>query len=256
MIREGLFDIFIYFMVNYEGARKRGIIVAIDGTAGCGKSTTAKAVARSLGYLYLDTGAMYRAFALKVLRSGIPLGETSSIGSLAEKTYVTLGNDDGEISVFLDGEDVTALIRSPEISSAASVISAVKHVREVLANQQRKIGEAGGVVAEGRDMGTVVFPVAGLKIFMTASLEERAKRRRLELQLRGIEVSDQAVLEELKTRDERDTSRANSPLRRAPEAVEIDTTSLTIEEQVARVLSLVKERTIPEEAREKMRDGC
>jgi len=238
--------------------RKRGIIIAIDGTAASGKSTTARALARLLGYGYLDTGAMYRAMALKIIRAGIRLSPATSaasslttevapetlsqIDSLAENTSISVRNENGSVFVYLDGEDVTDLIRTQEVSSMASIVSTLPRVREVLVREQRRVGREGGVVAEGRDIGTIVFPDAELKIFMTASLEERARRRKRELLLQGVEVSLEEVERELRERDERDSSRAHSPLRKAQDAVELDTTKLTIDEQVKIVMDLVQKR--------------
>ncbi|MGB9773166.1 MAG: (d)CMP kinase [Bacteroidota bacterium] len=238
--------------------RKRGIIIAIDGTAASGKSTTARALAHLLGYGYLDTGAMYRAMALKILRAGIRLPPTISTGSslitevapetlsqidsLAENTSISVRNEKGSVCVYLDGEDVTDLIRTQEVSSMASIVSTLPRVREVLVREQRRAGQEGGIVAEGRDIGTIVFPDAELKIFMTASLDERARRRKRELLVQGAEVSDEEVKRELRERDERDSSRAYSPLRKAPDAVELDTTKLTIDEQVKIVMNLAQKR--------------
>jgi cytidylate kinase len=203
------------------------MVIAIDGPAGAGKSTVARAVAVALGFTYLDTGAMYRCVALASLHQDLPAGE------LASRIEITLGE-----RVELDGEDVTAAIRTPEVSDRASQVAADPAVRQALVEQQRGLMSGGGDwVAEGRDIGTVVMPGAELKIFLTADPAERAARRAAEL---GREVS--AVLAEQTIRDERDSNRADSPLRPALGAVELDTTGLPLEQVVARIVGLVPAR--------------
>lgn len=216
----------------------RRIIIAIDGPAASGKSTTARLVAKQLGFLYVDTGAMYRAVALKVLERGFDVSDAESVSQLVEKTEVRLVQSKEGLRVFLDGRDVTEKIRKPEVSDAASAVSAIPKVREVLVREQRKMGESGGIVVDGRDIGTVVFPDADLKIYMVADVEERAKRRQRELlQKGGARAPDLNVLmQDIQERDKRDSSRALSPLKKAVSAIELDTTNLTIEGQVEFVL--------------------
>jgi cytidylate kinase len=197
------------------------VIVAIDGPAGAGKSTVARAVARALGYTYLDSGAMYRAVALARLRG------SDDVASL------DIAIDNG--AVHLDGEDVTHLIRTPEVSAKASEVAAKPEVRKALVAKQRELLAQGNWVAEGRDIGTVVAPDAQLKVFLTASPEERARRRAAEL---GLPVEQ--VLADQQGRDERDTRREHSPLRAAEDAVEVDTTGLSIDQVVARIAELAR----------------
>ncbi len=223
--------------------RPNGIVVAIDGPAGAGKSTVAKLVAKRLGYLYVDTGAMYRAVALKALRLGMDIRDEVVMSHLAQMTDIVLQpQPDGGVRVFLDGEDVSEAIRTPEVSEAASVISAYQGVREALTAKQKLLAERGGVVMEGRDVQTVVAPDAEVKIFLTASLQERAKRRWLELRERGVDIPYEQVLRDLEERDERDRNRSIAPLRKAPDAVEIDTTDMTVEQVVDKIVELALQK--------------
>jgi len=217
---------------------KRKIIVAIDGPAASGKSTTAKLLAQKLGYVYIDTGAMYRACALQAKRERIPIDDLSAIIPMLERIEIKISDAGGRDIIWLNGEDVSQQIRTPEISAAASAISAIPCVRYKMVDLQRKLGKEGGVVLEGRDIGTYVFPEAEAKYFMVADLEVRAKRRFKELAEKGIKTSFEDVLQELKTRDEADANRALAPLKPAEDAILIDTSNLTIEEQVHKLYTI------------------
>ncbi|WP_075426755.1 (d)CMP kinase [Candidatus Kryptonium thompsonii] len=214
----------------------RKIIIAIDGPAGSGKSTTARLVAQKLGYTYIDTGAMYRALTLKVIESNVDPNDEDSIVKLAENTRIDLIYENGNLKVILDNRDVSDKIRTPEVTSLVSVVSAHPKVRDIMVKKQRELGKDGGVVIDGRDIGTVVFPNADLKIFMTADVKERAKRRQKELKAQGFEIEIEKLIKEIEERDEFDSNREISPLKKADDAIEIDTTNLTIEEQVELVL--------------------
>lgn len=220
---------------------KQKIVIAIDGPAASGKSTTAKLLAKKLDYIYIDTGAMYRAFALKVLSENLLehlLADEAQLWQFVENTDVRLT----DTKVWLDGRDVTEEIRSNEVSKLVSKISALKPVREKLSAIQKKLGEAKGVVMDGRDIGTAIFPTAELKIYMMASARERARRRYAELKSKNADVSLDALEAEIKQRDEEDMNRAVSPLRKAEDAVVLDTSSLTIEEQVDHIYRLALDK--------------
>ncbi len=217
----------------------RKLVIAIDGPAASGKSTTARLVAARLGYLHVDTGAMYRAFALKVLRRNIAIGDRQGIESLVAGTHVALALQGDVLRVFLDGEDVSDAIRSPEVSRAVSPVSGYPEVRRAMVREQRLLGAAGGIVMDGRDIGTVVYPDADVKFFMVAGIEARARRRQEELTGTGTAIPLEAVVQDIRERDARDAGRAESPLRRADDAIDIDTSALTIEEQVEIVLKAV-----------------
>jgi CMP/dCMP kinase len=216
------------------------LIIAIDGPVGSGKSTLARRVAALMGYVYIDTGAMYRAVALKALRRGAPLDAAEQLTALAGDTRIDLRAEDGGQRVFLDGEDVTAAIRTPEVSQAASKVAVIEGVRRVLVAEQRRAGAQGGVVMEGRDIGSVVFPDAQLKIFLTASPEIRAERRWREHQQKGDAIDLPRTLDEIHERDRRDSGRVSSPLVRAKDAVVVDSTAMDPEE-VARLVVLLAE---------------
>jgi len=208
----------------------QGIIIAIDGPAGSGKSTTARLVAQKLGYLYIDTGAMYRAVTLSWIKSKTDL-TTDNVDSILNTITIELKQGQNQQIVLLNGFDVSDEIRQPDVTSYVSPISAMKNVRDFLVAQQRNIGKLGGVVMDGRDIGTVVFPEAELKIFLVATPEERAKRRQLELHNKGIDQEYESILKSIIDRDNYDSNREISPLRKASDAVELDTTNLSIEEQ-------------------------
>lgn len=224
----------------------RKLIIAIDGPVGSGKSTLARRVAALMGYIYIDTGAMYRAVAMKALRSGVSFEAADDLAALAGSTRIDLRQQDGAQNgaqqVLLDGEDVTAAIRTPEVAQAASKVAVVSGVRKVLVAEQRRAGEQGGVVMEGRDIGSVVFPDAQLKIFLTASPEVRAERRWREHQEKGDLIDLARTLEEIQQRDRRDRERATSPLVRAADAVVVDSTAMEPEEVARLVVMLANEQ--------------
>ena len=217
---------------------KSGLIIAIDGPSGAGKGTVARDVARHLGYHHVDTGAMYRAVAWKAIHDGIDAVDEAAVSALSERAVFTL--DDGSIAI--DGHDVSRAIRTPEIDQAAAIVARYPGVRRTLVARQQEYGAGGGVVMEGRDIGTVVFPQADLKIYLDASPEERARRRAADPAhtSQGARVADVATA--LAQRDRSDSTRAASPLAIAPDAIVIDTTDLAIDAVIARVLSLVEGR--------------
>lgn len=215
------------------------IIVAIDGPAGAGKSTIARAVAAALGAVYIDTGAMYRAVALKAIRAGAELTDEAALTGLAESAAIELGA--GGV-VLLDGEDVSGLIRTPEIAQAASKVSAIAGVRRAMVASQRRMAESCSVVMEGRDIGTVVFPDAQVKIYLDASPGVRAMRRVLEMRQKGMEADPAQVEAEIRERDHRDSNRAEAPLTQAEGAVYVDTSPMGVDEVVGALLRIAGER--------------
>ncbi len=219
----------------------RKLIIAIDGPVGSGKSTLARRVAAMMGYIYIDTGAMYRAMALKAQRRGISFDALDALTALASQTRIDLRASEPTQQVFLDGEDVTGAIRTPEVAQAASKVAVVPGVRKVLVAEQRRAGESGGVVMEGRDIGSVVFPNAHLKIFLTASPEIRAERRWREHQQKGDAIDLARTLDEIHERDRRDRERKTSPLVRATDAVVVDSTAMEPEEVARLVVMLATE---------------
>lgn len=221
---------------------ERKIKIAIDGPAASGKSTTARLVARQLNYLYIDSGALYRAVTLKCLRAGVPTTDTRRVAEVAQDTRIELRQNEKFTEIYLDGEDVSSAIRAPRIAQNISPVAANQQVREVLVKKLQEMGRSGGVVMDGRDITTVVFPDAELKIFMKATAEERARRRVNEMSARGENVQYQAVLAEIQQRDQADFSRECGPLSIAPGAVVIDTTALSIAEQVDKIIQLARER--------------
>ncbi|HYL36897.1 MAG TPA: (d)CMP kinase [Bryobacteraceae bacterium] len=212
------------------------ITVAIDGPAGAGKSTLARRIAAKLGYLYIDTGAMYRAVALWALRRGVAVSDMHRLEQLANEARIEFPSGDGQ--VLLNGEDVSAAIRSPEVSEAASEVSRIPAVRRAMVAKQREIGERASVVMEGRDIGSVVFPDATVKIFLDAAPQVRAERRAAESAL-----PEAVVAEQIRERDRRDQTRPHSPLVQAPDAVYVDTTGLNIEQVEAALLKIIRDRT-------------
>ena len=215
------------------------MIIAIDGPSGAGKGTVARTVASLLGYLHIDTGAMYRAVAWKTLQEHLQLDEEAGIATLAQRAQMTLSNG----VVTIDGQDVTKAIRTSEMDKAAAAVARLGKVREVLVARQRDYARAGGVVMEGRDIGTVVFPNADVKIYLDASAEERARRRASDPAHTGGAAGQAAVAQSIQARDQSDTTRAVSPLTLAADAVRIDTTGMPIQAVVDRVMELVKAKT-------------
>ena len=217
------------------------IVVAIDGPAGAGKSTIAKLVAEKLGYAYIDTGAMYRSVAWKFLQTGKDFDE-ALISTLAKTMVIEFKPEASVNRVFVDGAEVTDAIRSAEVTANVSRVAAIGAVREAMVAQQRRMGESGGVLMDGRDIGTVVFPNAQLKIFLTATVEERAMRRYKELIAKGQQVDLAQLKEDIASRDKQDSERAISPLRQAENALLLDTSHMNIEQVTAKILHLVEEK--------------
>jgi cytidylate kinase len=216
------------------------LIIAIDGPSAAGKSTLAKRLAKELGFTYLDTGAMYRALALKVLRAGIDIGNERMLKELIGRTKIDLLENAGNLHVLLDGEDVSEWIRTPEVSQMASKASALRTVRQWMLILQRTLGQRGDVVAEGRDIGTVVFPDAEVKIYLDASTQERARRRVEELRRAGRQVTLDETLREMVERDKRDSERDLAPLCRAADAVAIDSSALDAESLAQTVMQEIR----------------
>lgn len=223
-----------------------GISIALDGPAGSGKSTIARAVALKFNYIYIDTGAMYRAVTLKALQHKVPLDNNEALEQLARQTLIRFKYVETEgvsqLRVIMDGSDVSEAIRSLEVTNNVSLVSAVAGVREALVKQQRDMARDGGVVMDGRDIGTVVLPNAELKVFLTASVKERSKRRWLELKAKGIEVDPDELEEQIRKRDEFDSNRQVNPLRQAADAILIDTTELSIDEVTDKIVELAVAR--------------
>ncbi|MHB0997890.1 MAG: (d)CMP kinase [Armatimonadota bacterium] len=216
------------------------ISIAIDGPAGAGKTTVAREVAKRLGYKYVDTGAMYRAVAWKSLQLGIPLSDVDRIVDMTAEMNIDFAEGDGS-RIFVDGVDVSKEIRTPDVTRLSSPVSAISGVRCHLVAQQRRLAEGGGVVMEGRDIGSVVLPDAEVKIFLVASINERARRRCDEIRAAGGQADEDAIKQGIEERDHRDSTRADSPLTKAEDAVEIDTDCLTIDQVVESILNISKD---------------
>lgn len=217
-----------------------GYNIAIDGPAGAGKSTIAKKVAKELGYIYVDTGALYRGMAVYFLENGVSADETEKIGQMCKKAVVTLGYEDGVQQVYLNGENITAKLRKEEVEKMASVSSAIKEVRMQLLELQRDLAEKENVVMDGRDIGTNVLPQAETKIYLTASVDTRAKRRFLELQEKGVSCVLEEIAKDIEDRDYRDMNRDVAPLKQAEDAVYIDSSEMSIDEVVTEILKHCK----------------
>ena len=217
------------------------IVVAIDGPAGAGKSTIAKLVAEKLGYAYIDTGAMYRSVAWKFLQTGKAFNE-DFISGLSQTMVIEFRPEAKVNRVFVDGVEVTDAIRSTEVTAIVSKVAAIGAVREAMVDQQRRMGESGGVLMDGRDIGTVVFPNAQLKIFLTASVEERAMRRYKELVAKGKQVDLEQLQKDIASRDKQDSERAISPLRQAEDALLLDTSDMDINQVTEKIMQLVQEK--------------
>jgi cytidylate kinase len=218
------------------------LIIAIDGPAAAGKSSVAKLLAQKLGYAYIDTGVMYRAVAWAALAQGVVPEQQQTVAGLLEKCHVSFQPQGQQFRVLVQGRDITQQLRSPRISHYASIYSALPAVRNHLVNLQREMGKKGGVVMEGRDIGTVVFPEADYKFFLSASPEERARRRFNELKNNGTQVELGSAAEQLKVRDKQDSERKLAPLRQAADAISIDSTKLTIEQVVDKMLQAMSQR--------------
>ncbi len=219
----------------------KNLIIAIDGPSGVGKSTLSKLLSRELGYLNLDTGAMYRTVAFAASRQGIDANDYDALQKLCENIVIEFARSDGEERVLLNGEDVSSDIRTPEISLLTAAVAACPEVREAMVARQRELGAEGGVVLEGRDIGTVVFPNAEVKFFLKASAEVRGQRRFLELQAKGVGVGLARTIAEVKARDNVDINRTTSPLKKADDAVVIDTSELDISQVLAQMLAVIEE---------------
>ena len=220
------------------------LIIALDGPVGSGKSTVARRVAELLRYTYLDSGAMYRALAWKALERGVPLDDAERLEALATETRIDLKAERDGVHVRVDGADVTHAIRTPEISEATSRISVIPGLRRPMVAEQQRAGRKGSVVMEGRDIGTVVFPRADLKIYLDANVEVRAERRLRELQTRGQSVTPDQMLEDVRDRDRRDKGREASPLVRAPDAVLVDNTAMDVEETARLIVLLARQQEV------------
>lgn len=224
--------------IKYNLSKLKGKIIAIDGPAGSGKSTTAKIIADQLGYIYLDTGAMYRALTYYAIKNKIAPSDGDSLTEALGGISIRFKSINNTQHVFIGNDDITTEIRTPEVTKLVSEVSAHKKIRKVMVEKQKAFGKKGSVVAEGRDTTTVVFTDAHLKIYLNASIEERAQRRLIDLTKMGITTSLKEIQEDIRRRDDYDSNREHSPLTIAPDAIVIDTSNLTIEDQVNKIISL------------------
>jgi cytidylate kinase len=225
---------------QYKLSKFRSKVIAIDGPAGSGKSTTSKIIAARLGYVYLDTGAMYRALTWFAAQNGVAPSDGKKLEILARSVSIEFKTDEDVNRVFINGQDVTEAIRSPMVTQLVSEVSAHPGVRQAMVEKQRELGKEGGVVAEGRDTTTVVFPNADVKIFLEADVKTRAERRLIDMARLGVSTTLEEQMADIQRRDQHDSQRAHSPLKRARDAYVVNTTQTTIEEQVERILSILK----------------
>jgi cytidylate kinase len=227
-----------------ETSKRKRLTIAIDGPSGAGKSTVARSLAKRLGYVYINTGAMYRSVALRAKEKNISPEDTLALGQLVSSLHIIFVTDGEQTHVLCDGQDVTEAILTPEISRLASTISKQKELRDILVRMQREMGKGGGVILEGRDIGTVVFPDADFKFYLDAKDEERIERRYHEMVEKGMKVDFKETREELMQRDHHDMHRDHSPLKKAEDAMLIDTTHLSVKEVVEEMVRLIRERVI------------
>ena len=218
-------------------AKKNGLVIAIDGPSGAGKSTTARLLAERLGYIYIDTGAMYRSIGWKAKREGIDPEDEQGLAELCARTEVTIKKDNKDPKIFVDGIDVSGEIRTPDMGMMASAVSKSPAVRARLLTLQRELGKSGGVVMDGRDIGTVVFPEADMKFYLDASVEERGRRRFVELKAKGMDVDRDQITREIGDRDRQDRGRKIAPLRQADDALRIDSSDMCIDDVLYRMIS-------------------
>ncbi|HXY54806.1 MAG TPA: (d)CMP kinase [Nitrospirota bacterium] len=218
-------------------AKKNGLVIAIDGPSGAGKSTTARLLAERLGYIYIDTGAMYRSIGWKAKREGIDPEDEEGLADLCARTVVTIKKDNKDPKIFVDGIDVSGEIRTPDMGMMASAVSKSPAVRARLLTLQRELGKSGGVVMDGRDIGTVVFPEADMKFYLDASVEERGRRRFVELKAKGMDVDRARITQEIRDRDRQDSGRKIAPLRQADDALLIDSSEMSIDDVLDRMIS-------------------
>lgn len=220
--------------------KKNGLVIAIDGPSGAGKSTAARLLAKRLGYIYIDTGAMYRAIGWKTKQEGIDPADDKKLSDLCARSVVTIKKDNSDPRFYVDGIDVTSEIRTPEMGMMASAVSKSPAVRARLLTLQRDLGKGGGVVMDGRDIGTVVFPDADVKFFLDASAAERGKRRYLELKAKGMDVDLGQITREIEERDQQDRGREIAPLKKADDALLVDSTALNIDETIEQMVSVIE----------------